>query len=94
MLAGKRLSIAVHAEGGKIAPQLWHVGMARKAGDEPNVQAQPVGPSGLDLKGEAIGEPLTESEIADLIQAYAQAASDAKKAWALMRLSFMVRTAI
>ncbi len=79
-LAGwKKVVDAVHAEGGKIAPQLWHVGMARKAGDEPNVQAQPVGPSGLDLKGEAIGEPLTESEIADLIQAYAQAASDAKK---------------
>ncbi|MFD1888205.1 NADH:flavin oxidoreductase [Paenibacillus wenxiniae] len=79
-LAGwKKVVDAVHAEGGKIAPQLWHVGMARKVGDEPNVDAQPVGPSGLDLKGEKIGEPLTESEIADLIQAYAQAASDAKK---------------
>ncbi|WPP39667.1 NADH:flavin oxidoreductase [Paenibacillus hunanensis] len=79
-LAGwKKVVDAVHAEGGKIAPQLWHVGMARKVGDEPNVQAQPVGPSGLNLKGEKVGEPLTESEIADLIQAYAQAASDAKK---------------
>lgn len=79
-LAGwKKVVDAVHAEGGKIAPQLWHVGMARKPGDEPNPEVAPVGPSGLDLQGEEKGVPLSEVEIDDLIQAYAQAASDAKK---------------
>jgi 2,4-dienoyl-CoA reductase-like NADH-dependent reductase (Old Yellow Enzyme family) len=60
-------------------PQLWHVGMTRKVGDKPNPEAMPVGPSGLDLSGEKISEPLTEAEIASLIEAFAQAAADAKR---------------
>ncbi|SFJ84183.1 2,4-dienoyl-CoA reductase [Paenibacillus sp. UNC496MF] len=70
---------AVHEAGGKIAPQLWHVGMARKAGTGTHPDAPSVGPSGLNLAGERAGEPLTEREIADLIAAYAQAAGDAKR---------------
>lgn len=69
----------VHAVGGKIIPQLWHVGTARPVGAEPNPEANPVGPSGLTGSGERVSEPLTESEIADLIAAYAQAAVDAKR---------------
>ena len=35
----------VHQAGGKIMPQLWHVGMARQAGGaNPNPEALPVGP--------------------------------------------------
>ncbi|MBA2174224.1 NADH:flavin oxidoreductase [Halobacillus locisalis] len=69
----------VHEAGGKIAPQLWHVGMTRKKGDMPNEDAHPVGPSGLSLDGEQVNEPLTEKEIEELVQAYAQAAADAKR---------------
>ncbi|MFB5660976.1 NADH:flavin oxidoreductase [Alteribacillus sp. HJP-4] len=69
----------VHQAGGKIVPQLWHVGMTRKDGDLPNKEAQPVGPSGLSLDGEQLTEPLTENEIAELVEAYAQAAADAKR---------------
>ncbi|WP_270181251.1 NADH:flavin oxidoreductase [Alkalihalobacillus sp. CinArs1] len=69
----------VHEAGGKIVPQLWHVGMTRKAGDLPNEEAQPVGPSGLDLSGEKVNEPLTEKEVEELVEAYAQAAADAKR---------------
>lgn len=69
----------VHEAGGKIMPQLWHVGLTRKIGDLPNVEALPIGPSGLNLSGEEVTNPLTEAEIAELIEAYAQAATDAKR---------------
>jgi 2,4-dienoyl-CoA reductase-like NADH-dependent reductase (Old Yellow Enzyme family) len=70
---------AVHAAGGRIMPQLWHVGMARKPGSEPNPEAPPVGPSGLDLTGNPVNQALTETEIAGLLEAYAQAAADAER---------------
>lgn len=71
----------VHAVGGKIIPQLWHVGTARKIGadHQPNPEALPVGPSGISPAGEKVVEPLTEAEIADIISAYAQAAADAQR---------------
>jgi 2,4-dienoyl-CoA reductase-like NADH-dependent reductase (Old Yellow Enzyme family) len=70
---------AVHAAGGRIMPQLWHVGMARKPGSEPNPEAPSVGPSGLDLMGIPVSRSLTETEIAGLIEAYAQGAADAER---------------
>ncbi|MGN7760263.1 NADH:flavin oxidoreductase [Paenibacillus sp. 22594] len=70
----------VHAAGGKIVPQLWHVGMARSIGQLPNVDALPVGPSGLDLAGEQITEPMTKQEIDGIVAAFARAAADAKAA--------------
>ncbi|WP_082235364.1 NADH:flavin oxidoreductase [Halobacillus massiliensis] len=69
----------VHEAGGKIVPQLWHVGMTRKKGELPNEEALPVGPSGLSLNGEQVTEPLTEEEVIGLVEAYAQAAADAKR---------------
>ncbi|MBH5317542.1 NADH:flavin oxidoreductase [Paenibacillus sp. GSMTC-2017] len=69
----------VHEAGGKIIPQLWHIGLTRKIGSYPNPEALPIGPSGLDLSGEKITEPLTENEIGDVIAAYAQAAADAAR---------------
>ncbi|MBF0705766.1 NADH:flavin oxidoreductase [Alkalihalobacillus hwajinpoensis] len=69
----------VHEAGGKIAPQLWHVGMTRKMGELPNEEAQPVGPSGLALSGEKVNEPLTTEEVEQLVEAYADAAADAKR---------------
>jgi 2,4-dienoyl-CoA reductase-like NADH-dependent reductase (Old Yellow Enzyme family) len=63
-------------------PQLWHVGMARAPGSEPNPEAPPVGPSGLVKPGEQTSKPLAEAEIAAIIDAYAQGAADA------MRLGF------
>ena len=38
---------AVHAAGGLIVPQLWHIGMAREPGSAPYPDAPAVGPSGL-----------------------------------------------
>lgn len=79
-LAGwARVVGAVHAAGGRIMPQLWHVGMARKPGSEPNAEAPPVGPSGLDLSGAQVSEPLSEAEVLALVEAYAQAAAEAQR---------------
>jgi 2,4-dienoyl-CoA reductase-like NADH-dependent reductase (Old Yellow Enzyme family) len=74
-----KVAAAVNEAGGRIMPQLWHVGMARKPGDGPNPEAPPVGPSGLDLTGAEVNEPLSETEIAGLIDAYGQAAADARR---------------
>ncbi len=72
---------SVHAAGGKIIPQLWHVGMARQIqGENPNPAVLPIGPSGIDvISGKKVTEAMTQSEIDQIIQAFGQAASDAKR---------------
>ncbi|MWC27992.1 NADH:flavin oxidoreductase [Paenibacillus sp. MMS18-CY102] len=69
----------VHEAGGRIIPQIWHVGMVRKVGSQPNPEALPIGPSGLDLQGNKVTEPMAKDEIAKVVAAYAQAAADAKR---------------
>jgi len=69
----------VHAAGGKIIPQLWHVGMAREVGALPNAEALPIGPSGLNLAGKPVTEPMTEAEIGGIVAAFATAAANAKR---------------
>jgi 2,4-dienoyl-CoA reductase-like NADH-dependent reductase (Old Yellow Enzyme family) len=70
---------AVHEAGGRIAPQLWHVGLMRKIGDHPNPDARPVGPSGLARPSEQVVEPMTDAQITWVIDAFAQAAFDARR---------------
>ena len=78
-LAGwKKVVGAVHAEGGKIMPQLWHVGTARPKGTEPNPEAPPHGPSGMAMPGKVNRHVMTEDDINDVIAAFAQAAKDSK----------------
>jgi len=71
----------VHQAGGKIIPQLWHVGAARKAGSEPNIDAPPVSPSGFTLKGKRNEKikALTNQEVTEMINTYAEAAANAKR---------------
>ena len=79
-LAGwSRVAAAVHAAGGRIMPQIWHVGMRRAPGTGPHPDALSVGPSGLDHTGTQLSPPLTEIEIAALIDAYGRAAGDAQR---------------
>lgn len=79
-LAGwKRVADAVHEAGGRIVPQLWHIGMTRKSGSLPHPQAPSIGPSGRNLAGEQVNEPMTQEEIEHVVQAYAQSAADAKR---------------
>lgn len=68
----------VHAAGGKIIPQLWHVGMQRDPALCPNPELPGVGPSGLNRKLERIVDPMTRDEIAATVDQFARAAADAK----------------
>lgn len=71
----------VHEAGGKIIPQLWHVGAARRAGSEPNIDSPPVSPSGFTLRGQRNEKikALTKEEVIEMIDTYAEAASNAKR---------------
>jgi 2,4-dienoyl-CoA reductase-like NADH-dependent reductase (Old Yellow Enzyme family) len=69
----------VHAAGGKIMPQLWHVGMARNPSKAPFPELPSVGPSGLLSPGKQVAEPLTVAQIHTLIESFANAAADAKR---------------
>ena len=68
----------VHKAGGKIVPQLWHVGIMRKQGTGPNPDARSASPSGLLAPGKKVAEPVTAEEVDQLIAAFANAAADAK----------------
>ncbi len=79
-LAGwQKVVEAVHEEGGKIMPQLWHVGSLRKPGMEPDPDVPGFGPSGLVMPGKKRCHEMTEEDIAEVIEAFAQAAEDAKR---------------
>ena len=79
-LAGwKKVVDAVHAKGGKIAPQLWHVGAVRKEGVEPDPSVPGYSPSGLFKPGKETGVAMSKDDIKDVIEAFAQAAEDSKR---------------
>ncbi|QTD99288.1 NADH:flavin oxidoreductase [Streptomyces cyanogenus] len=70
----------VHAAGGRIVPQLWHIGMVRKQGDAPYPDAPAVGPSGLETAGaEPTGKAMTQQDVDDVIAAFAEAAAAAER---------------
>lgn len=79
-LAGwKKVVDAVHEAGGKIAPQLWHVGAIRKPGIEPGGDLPGYGPSGMAMPGKVSGHEMTKEDINEVIQAFVQAAIDSKE---------------
>ncbi|PAU88430.1 12-oxophytodienoate reductase [Pseudomonas sp. WN033] len=78
-LAGwKKVVDAVHAVGGKIAPQLWHVGNVRRLGTEPDGDVPGYGPMEKRKDGKLIVHGMTQQDIDEVVQAFAQAARDAK----------------
>jgi len=79
-LAGWQAVIdAVHAAGGKMGPQIWHVGAKR----DDVVTYDPPGPidspSGLSSPDKVVGEPMTDEAIADTIASFGRAAADARR---------------
>jgi 2,4-dienoyl-CoA reductase-like NADH-dependent reductase (Old Yellow Enzyme family) len=80
-LAGwAKVADAVHAAGGTIVPQLWHIGMVRQQGQPPFAEAPAVGPSGLRIGAdEPTGKAMTRGDLDDVIGAFAQAAADAER---------------
>ena len=78
-LAGwKKVVDAVHAEGGKIVPQLWHVGSVRRIGTEPDASVPASGPMEKRKDGNVVVHGMTAQDIKDVIHAFAQAAKDAQ----------------
>jgi len=90
-LAGWKLVVdEVHAAGGRIVPQLWHVGQVLTPqvdkgvyGESKNLASHQVGPSGmvgpLGELPKPLGKALTLKQIDELIDAYASAAVSAQK---------------
>ncbi|WP_329400370.1 NADH:flavin oxidoreductase [Streptomyces lydicus] len=80
-LAGwAKVAEAVHAAGGTIVPQLWHIGMVRKQGEPPFADAPAVGPSGIRVDGtEGAGKAMTQRDLDDVIGAFADAAAAAER---------------
>lgn len=70
----------VHAAGGKIVPQLWHIGMVRSQGEPPFADAPALGPSGIRTDGtEGAGKAMTQQDLDDVIAAFAEAAAAAER---------------
>ncbi|WP_227982734.1 NADH:flavin oxidoreductase [Nocardia spumae] len=80
-LAGwAKVAADVHAAGGAIVPQLWHIGMVRNHGEQPYPDAPAMGPSGIRVDGtEATGRAMTQRDLDDVIAAFAEAAADAER---------------
>ena len=68
---------SVHSAQGRMGPQIWHVGMARRQGTGPVPEAASDSPSGLTHKGKAITDAPTDEDVADMVAAYAKAAKEA-----------------
>ena len=78
-LAGwRKVADAVHEAGGKIAPQLWHCGGMRRAGVMPEGDVNGYTPSGMNVPGKVNRHEMTEQDIRDVIQAFAEGARDAR----------------
>ncbi|MFF4144977.1 NADH:flavin oxidoreductase [Streptomyces sp. NPDC001698] len=80
-LAGwAKVAEAVHTAGGTIVPQLWHIGMVRRPGQQPFLDAPAVGPSGLRIgESEVTGRAMTRTDLDDVIGAFAEAAAAAER---------------
>ena len=73
-----RVADAVHGVGGRIAPQLWHVGaMPNRASTPKAVTAE--SPSGIYMPGRSNGAAMSDADVADAIAAFGRAAGDAKR---------------
>ena len=76
----KKVVDEVHAAGGRIAPQLVHVGHKLSNLTPDWAPSAPYeSPSGFSVTGERISQPMTESDVANAIDAFARAAADAER---------------
>jgi 2,4-dienoyl-CoA reductase-like NADH-dependent reductase (Old Yellow Enzyme family) len=77
LAAWKQVIDRVHAAGGVMAPQLWHVGAVP---GQSGWSAGPTdSPSGRLTADKVVGTPMSDADIADTIAAFARAAGDAKR---------------
>jgi 2,4-dienoyl-CoA reductase-like NADH-dependent reductase (Old Yellow Enzyme family) len=72
-----RVADAVHAAGGRIAPQLWHVGSAINADNRDDSRAE--SPSGLFKPGRPFGRAMSAADIDATVRVFAEAAAAARR---------------
>lgn len=78
----RRVVDQVHEAGGKIVPQLWHVGIMRdpRIDDYPNRHLPSVSPSGLYKPGgKQVFEPMTKAEIRAVVDSFARGGAAARE---------------
>ena len=75
----KQVVDAVHAEGGRIMPQIWHLGVARREGAAPYPDAPIMTPSGIGPSGSPRGVEASLADIDEIIASFARAAATAKE---------------
>ncbi len=68
----------VKAAGGLIMPQLWHQGVVRHPGTGPYPEQPSMAPSGIARPGKQVAEPMSNSDIANVIEGFAKSAGYAK----------------
>lgn len=80
----RNVAAKVRAAGGVCLPELWHVGLVFRGPDVMvgnDVAFRPelgqVSPSGYIAPGQKVTEPMTEAQIAEVIEAYARGAAKA-----------------
>jgi 2,4-dienoyl-CoA reductase-like NADH-dependent reductase (Old Yellow Enzyme family) len=77
----RRVVDEVHTAGGKIVPQLWHVGVMRdpRNGDYPNPTLPSASPSGIYKPGgKQVFDPADRAQIREIIDSFARAAVEAR----------------
>lgn len=78
----RRVVDGVHTAGGKIMPQIWHVGIMRdpRIDEYPNSELPSASPSGLYKPGgKAVFEPMNLATIRAVVDSFARAAADARE---------------
>lgn len=75
----RRVAAAVHDAGGRIFPQLWHVGAERGPADHDGERPEILSPSARGTAGTAVGREMTIADIDAVIAAYARGAALAKE---------------
>jgi 2,4-dienoyl-CoA reductase-like NADH-dependent reductase (Old Yellow Enzyme family) len=75
----KHVIDAVHAAGGKMGPQIWHVGAVASGLTDWLPDGKIESPSGLVAPDKPRGEAMSEKDIADTIAAFAASAAEAKR---------------
>lgn len=71
---------AVHTAGGRIMPQIWHIGVIRDRPEGVYAGSPNLGPSGLRVDGtEGAGKAMTLQDVDDVVEAFARAAARAER---------------
>lgn len=78
--AWRAVTDAVHESDTPIFCQLWHMGLSPIPGKMVDRSRRLIGPSGLDGNGDSVGRPMTDREMAAIVDAFGFSAEAAKRA--------------